>query len=204
LYATLPSRLLFVPRFVVPVLEAVVLIPLLLGNPTRFTREDRRLRRVSIGLIVALAVVNTVALGLLVQALVDAKAHGAELLVGALQVWATNVLAFALLYWELDRGGPVIRSTWQRSRLPMADFRFPQDEDADAIPEVAARSAGGPADWRPEFVDYLYLSLTNSTAFSPTDTMPLSPRAKLLMSYEGMVAFLLSILVIARAVNILS
>jgi hypothetical protein len=84
--------------------------------------------------------------------------------------------------------------------LPVADFRFPQDEDQDAIIEVAKRSSGK-SGWVPGFVDYLYVSVTNSSAFSPTDTMPLSPRAKLLMALESVSALVIAVLVIAYAVG---
>ena len=97
-------------------------------------------------------------------------------------MWLTNILVFALAYWELDRGGPVSADPDRPARgLPPADFRFPQDEDHDAINEVAAGSAAK-SGWVPGFIDYLYVSVTNSSAFSPTDTMPLSPRAKMLMA----------------------
>jgi hypothetical protein len=143
------------------------------------------------------------ALALLVHDLVannqsDAKA----LLLAALQVWATNVIAFGLLYWELDRGGPVSRSQRRRQDLPLADFRFTQDEDADTVVEVAAGSSEK-SDWIPTLVDYLYLSTTNSSAFSPTDTMPLSSRAKVLMGIQATAALVTSLLVIARAVGAL-
>jgi hypothetical protein len=124
------------------------------------------------------------------------------LLVGAAQVWLTNILVFALAYWELDRGGPVARTQMSRPGLAAADFRFPQDEDHDAIDEVAKRSAAK-SGWAPGFIDYLYVSVTNSSAFSPTDTMPLSPRAKMLMAVESVSALLLSILVISRGISLL-
>lgn len=110
---------------------------------------------------------NTAALLRLVDKLVTGDAHsGTSLLLAALQVWLVNIVGFALLYWELDRGGPVTRSSATRSDLPAADWRFSQDEDADASDEVARR-ASKPSDWRPRFVDYLYLSTTNSTASAP-------------------------------------
>ena len=119
---------------------------------------------------------------LLVDELVSGGAdQGSALLAGAAQVWLTNVIVFALAYWELDRGGPVAAPSSPRPELPPADFRFPQDEDHDAIDEVAARSVGR-SGWTPGFIDYLYVSVTNSSAFSPTDTMPLSHRAKMLMA----------------------
>jgi hypothetical protein len=203
LYAVLPSQLLIGPRFVVPVLEALLFIPLVVANPRRMTRENKMLRRTSIGLVLVIAAANAGALGLLVHDLVTGGAgQGKDLLLAAAQVWFTNVLVFALAYWELDRGGPVSRARIPRPGLPTADFRFPQDEDHDAIAEVARRSAAK-SGWTPGFVDYLYISVTNSSAFSPTDTMPLSPRAKLLMGTESVSALLLSVLVISRGVSLL-
>ncbi len=114
----------------------------------------------------------------------------------------TNVIAFALVYWGLDRGGPVARVTVERKKLARADFRFPQDEDADAITEVAAGSSAE-MDWVPNFIDYLYFSMTNAMAFSPTDTMPLTHRAKALMGLESFAGFVLLALVIARAVSLI-
>ncbi|WP_392895709.1 recombinase family protein [Streptomyces sp. LN699] len=128
-------------------------------------------------LVVLIVTSNLVALGILVNELLNAEvADGHSLLVAALQVWLTNVIAFGLAYWELDRGGPVSRTQLPRDQLPLADFRFSQDENDDAVGEVAD-GASGSSDWVPCLPDYLYISVTNSTAFSPTDTMPLSTRA---------------------------
>jgi hypothetical protein len=102
----------------------------------------------------------------------------------------------------LDRGGPVSRTQLARDDLPLADFRFSQDENHDTVEEVADGSSRK-ADWVPTLVDYLYVSVTNSTAFSPTDTMPLSTRAKSLMAIQSVAALLTSLLVIARAVSVL-
>jgi uncharacterized membrane protein len=203
LYLLLPSALVLGPRYLVPALELVLLVPLLVGNPRRMTRESRALRWVSIGLILLIAAANLSSLVLLVEELVNgASKNGGALLLGAAQVWLTNIIVFALAYWELDRGGPVLRTRAPRSQLPPADFRFPQDEDHDAIDEVAARSAAK-SDWSPAYLDYLYVSVTNSSAFSPTDTMPLSHRAKVLMATESVSALMLSVLVIARGVSLL-
>jgi hypothetical protein len=204
LYAALPSGLVVLgPRFLVPLLELALLVPLLVGNPRRMTRETKVLRWVSIGLLLLIALANLTALVLLVDELVHGGTkQGGALLIGAAQVWLTNIIVFALAYWELDRGGPVVRTRAARSDLPPADFRFPQDEDHDAIDEVAVRSAKR-SDWSPGFFDYLYVSTTNSSAFSPTDTMPLSHRAKLLMATESVSALLLSVIVIARGVSLL-
>jgi hypothetical protein len=203
LYALLPESLLLGPRLLIPVVEVALLVALVVTNPRRLTRETRFSRRASLTLSAIVAVTNLAALGLLVHHLVSAKASdGGQLLVAALQVWATNVIAFGLLYWELDRGGPVSRAQRPRNRLPLADFRFSHDEDGDAVVEVAAGSSEK-ADWVPIFADYLYLSTTNSSAFSPTDTMPLSTRAKTLMGIQATAALLTSLLVIARAVGAL-
>ena len=202
LYAALPSALLVGPRFLVPVLEVALLVPLLVGNPRRMTRETRALRSISIALILTIAATNVVSLALLVDELVHGVHQGTDLLVGAAQVWLTNIVVFALAYWELDRGGPVVRTREPRAMLPPADFRFPQDEDHDAVDEVAVRSAVR-SDWSPAFLDYFYVSVTNSSAFSPTDTMPLSHRAKMLMAVESVSALMLSVIVIARGVSLL-
>ena len=203
LYATLPNQLLGIARFIVVGLLVVLLIPLVAANPHRMTRQDRRLRMLSLLFAVLVLLANTSAFVTLIHALVSGHAHsGPSLLLAGLQVWLVNIIGFGLLYWELDRGGPVMRSTSDRPRVPAADWRFSQDENDDASDEVA-RGAARTTDWRPRFVDYLYLSTTNSTAFSPTDTMPLSPRAKLLMSVQSIEALVMSILIIARGVSLL-
>lgn len=202
LYLLLPSPLVFGPRYLVPALEVALLVPLLVGNPMRMTRETIGLRAVSISLLLLIAAANVASLVLLLDQLVNGTTQGAGLLLGAAQVWLTNVIVFGLAFWELDRGGPVVRTQVPRAELPPADFRFPQDEDDDAIDEVASRSAAK-SDWAPGYIDYFFVSVTNSSAFSPTDTMPLSHRAKLLMSAQAISALMLSIVVIARGVNIL-
>lgn len=203
LYAALPSQLLLGPRFIVPGLELILFIPLLLANPRHMSRQNRLLRRLSIALLLLIAVSNLVALILLIRSLVMGEATaGGQLLGAAGQVWFTNVLVFALAFWELDRGGPITRVRVERPRLPAADFRFPQDEDHDAIAEVARRSSAK-SDWTPTFLDYLYVSVTNSSAFSPTDTMPLSARGKLLMAVQSVSALTLSVLVVSFGVGLL-
>lgn len=202
LYAFLPNPLVVGPRYVLPALEVVLLVPLLIGNPRRMTRETKPLRAVSLVLVLVIAASNLVALGLLMGELVNGAKGGAALMLGAAQVWLTNIIVFGLGFWELDRGGPVERTRVPRAELPPADFRFPQDEDHDAIDEVAARSSAK-SDWSPGFLDYLYVSVTNSSAFSPTDTMPLSHRAKALMAVESVSALMLSVIVISRGVSLL-
>ena len=201
LYAALPSSLTLGSRFVIPGLELVLLLPVLAYNPRRFTRQTTWSRILSLALVGVIGLANLFSLVLLVRALIQGGANDShKLLLAALQVWLTNIIVFGLAYWELDRGGPVKRATLARAELPPADFRFSQDEDADAVAEVAA-SASDHVDWAPVLVDYLYVSLTNSSAFSPTDTMPLSSRAKLLMGIQASSALIVSLLVIARAVG---
>ena len=201
LYATLPSTFLPGLRFTVVAIGLAMLVPLIALNPHRLRRETKWSRFLAVGQALLLVAANEVALVQLVIQLVTAqKSDGLTLLVAALQVAVTNVIAFALVYWELDRGGPVTRRHAERSDLPLADFRFPQDEDHDAVEEVAARSSVRTG-WVPSFFDYVYFSASNSMAFSPTDAMPLSMRAKALMVLESSGAFVLLALVIARAVS---
>lgn len=203
LYGLLPEQLLLGQRLLIPSVEVVLLVVVVATNPRRLTRETRFSRTASLTLIGVVLATNLVALVLLVHDLVsNSSSDPKALLLAALQVWATNLIAFGLLYWDLDRGGPVSRSQRRREDLPLADFRFPQDEDADNIDEVAAGSSEK-SDWMPTLVDYLYVSTTNSSAFSPTDTMPLSIRAKVFMGTQATAALLTSLLVIARAVGAL-
>lgn len=203
LYAALPGKLVVGPRFVIPALELLLLVPLIAINPRRMVRENRLMRRLSIALVLVIAVTNGASLVLLVIELVSGEAReGKQLLLAAGQVWVTNIIIFGLAFWELDRGGPVRRTQARGGTLPVADFRFPQDEDHDAVSEVAARSSAK-SGWTPGFADYLYVSVTNSSAFSPTDTMPLSVRAKLLMAVESVSALILSVVVISRGVGLL-
>ena len=134
-----------------------------------------------------------VSLGLLVHYLITGGKVGGHALIGSgLVLWVTNVLLFSVLYWDLDRGGPLSR--YQKTH-PWPDFQFPQMENPKFTPMGDK--------WQPSFVDYLYTSLTNATAFSPTDTMPITETAKLLMGVQGTAAIVTLGLVVARAVNIL-
>lgn len=203
LYSTLPSTFFPWLRYTVVVVGLLMLIPLVALNPHRLLRETRWSKRLATGQALLLVVANEVALVQLVILLTTTGSKdGHSLLLAALQVWVTNVIAFALVFWELDRGGPVSRRHAARKDLPLADFRFPQDEDHDAVEEVAARSSVK-IGWVASFYDYVYFSLSNSMAFSPTDAMPLSIRVKVLMSIESFGGFVLLALVIARAVSLL-
>jgi hypothetical protein len=181
------------PHWLLPVLEGALAIALSIANPVRIERRGPVVRAAAVGLIVLISAANAVSAVLLVRAIVDlqkATSQPVPLLGSGANIWATNVIAFALWYWEFDRGGPVRRAEGMRQH---PDLMFPQM----ANPELA------PADWEPHFVDYLYLSFTNATAFSPTDVMPLARWAKLTMAVQSAVSLAVGALVIARAVNIL-
>ncbi|MBV9076810.1 MAG: hypothetical protein JO048_04935 [Methylobacteriaceae bacterium] len=196
------------PHWLVPTLELALLLPLSAatawtqGRAQRATTEQhwrlvaqhRRAIRVAAVILTALVTaMNTFALAALVRALLAGKSAGAPtLLLDALNIWSTNVLIFALWYWSTDRGGPALRSL--RSERG-ADFLFPQ---------MTMEAKASETPFVPGFVDYLFLSFTNATAFSPTDTLPLTERAKLLMMAEAIVSLLTIALVAARAVNILA
>ncbi|WP_291052610.1 hypothetical protein [Herbiconiux sp.] len=201
-YAVLPNDLLGYGRYAVIAVCAALLVAVIIINPHRMVRQTAWSRRLGVILVLVIGATNQIILVFLVYLLVSNTEDGPTLLLAALQVWLTNVIGFALLYWELDRGGPVVRTQRSRDALPPADFRFPQDEDHDASPEVAAHSSKS-SNWLPGFVDYFYFSLSNSMAFSPTDTMPLTHRSKLLMGLEAFAGFVLLALVIARGVSLL-
>ena len=149
-------------------------------------------RRLALALTALVSAVNIASLYLLAHYLLKGGRAGGHALVGAgIVLWVTNVLLFGLWYWELDRGGPVAR---QLEPDAMPDFLFPQ----------MTQEGISPPGWRPIFIDYMYTSFTNATAFSPTDTMPLTPMAKVLMTVQSAAALLTVALVLARAVNILS
>ena len=178
------------PRWLIPVLEALLLMVLIFVNPHRPDRKDSALRLLSLGLIALITAANMIALGELIRALLaHSTAEGRSLVFASVPIWLTNVIVFGLWYWELDRGGVTARLQ-PKHRQP--DFLFPQM----GIP-------GSSPGWTPKFVDYFYTSFTNATAFSPTDTMPLTGWAKLLMMIQSLASLLTVALVISRAVNIL-
>jgi len=203
LYLLLPSDFDLRVRVAVAGIALLMFVPLVILNPRRLAREQRWSRRLSIAVSLVLLVANQVALvQLIVEMVTASRDDGPAVLLAAVQVWATNIAIYAAVYWEMDRGGPVARRRDRRADLPAADFRFPQDEDHDAIDEVASGSSQK-ADWMPAYFDYLYFSASNSMAFSATDTMPLSHRAKALMMLQSLSGFVLLSLVIARSVSLL-
>jgi uncharacterized membrane protein len=191
LYLSLSDKVTIGPYWVVPAVESVLLATLVWLAPARATEHDPRRRRLGLAVVGVVSATNIASLVLLVHFLVTGgHAGGERLIFSGLVLWVTNVLVFAVWFWELDGGGPVARF---RAESPMPDFRFPQDD------------LGGPFErWRPGFHDYLYTSLTNATAFSPTDTMPLTITAKAVMAVQSISALATVALVLARAVNILA
>jgi uncharacterized membrane protein len=171
----------------------VVLAGTLLLGLKRLIHHDHR-REIVIGLLGVVWVFNVIGVIVLVASLIAHSATritGAQLLASGGAVWFTNAIAFGLAFWELDCGGPVARALASGPRKP--DFQFPQDEN----PQLARDG------WAPRLWDYFYVSLTNATAFSPTDSMPLTRAAKALMAAESMLSVVTVLLVAARAVNIL-
>jgi len=168
---------------------ALLLMLLLLAVP-RAELSPGRVRNISLGLLGVLVASDAVAVGLLIVALAGSSAaslSAGDLLAHGSVVWLAHIITFGLLFWQLDGGGPRVRAEHGR---PDPDFEFPQD---------ARRRAG----WSSRLSDYLYVSLTNAIAVSPTDTMPLTRRAKALMAVESLISYAVVILVIARAVNVL-
>ncbi|HEY3943276.1 MAG TPA: hypothetical protein VGL60_12455 [Acidimicrobiales bacterium] len=179
------------PRWLLPVLEGALMLLLLATNPGHISKEESRLRVAGISMIALINLTNVVTLLELLHALLYGRAdQGRQLVYASVPIWLTNVIVFGLWYWELDRGGPAARTS-SVHRPP--DFLFPQMTAPATAP-----------DWFPRFTDYLYTSFTNATAFSPTDTMPLTGWAKLLMTVQSLASLLTVALVVSRAVNILA
>jgi uncharacterized membrane protein len=186
-----PPQLAFNPKWLLPAVEGMLLIVLLVVNPFRMNRESSIVRVVELALVAVATIAVIWSAGRLIILLVQSargETSGAVLVSGAI-IWLTNVIVFALWYWELDRGGPAARANVRR---PYPDLLFPQMTAVELAPH----------DWRPVFLDYLFVAFTNATAFSPTDTMPLSRWAKTAMMLQSGVSLLIVALIIARAVNI--
>jgi hypothetical protein len=189
----LPERLTIHPHWLLPGLELALMLALAVANPhRRLERRSAVLR--ALGLLLAAAV--SLANGWSAVTLVRDLVHGSPsvgavtLLMTGGGIWLTNIIAFSLWYWEWDRGGPVLRAMGTHKH---PDLLFPQMQQEGIAP----------ADWEPQYLDYLFVAFTNATAFSPTDTMPLSRWAKLLMSIQAVVSLLTLALIVARAVNVL-
>jgi hypothetical protein len=204
LYITLPPRLTVGPAWVAPALVLVVLIPLSILVPRRHI-EARRSRVWSIYLIAAVSFFNITSILLLVGGFFHpekASLHTASSLLryGA-QLWITNILVFGLWFWEIDGNGPEARAhAGAAVEFKHADFLFPQMQMSILGPEGNRYVE---PQWRPSFLDYLYLAFTNSTAFSPADVMPLSRWAKVLMATEAMISLVTIAIVLARSVSLI-
>jgi hypothetical protein len=188
----IPRSYTVVPRWPLLVLEVLLLVALLWINPRVMTRTTQFGRYATWVLLGAITIDNTLSAVLLDVRIISGEVsnNAAVLLGSGAAIFVTNVIAFGIWYWELDRGGPFARHSGER---PYPDFLFPQM----TTPNVAK------PDWRPTFVDYLYVSVTNVMAFSPTDTMPLARWAKAMMTLQALVALSTAALVISRAVNVL-
>jgi uncharacterized membrane protein len=190
-----PGRLVLLrPVWALPALQGLLLVVLVIANPRRINRESRALRTLSLVLAGLLTFANAWSVERLVVELVRGGAEvnkAGPLLITGAAIWLTNVVAFALWYWEFDRGGPVARAL---ATKPYPDFQFPQ---------MVSPKEMVPPDWEPAFADYLYLAFTNAAAFSPTDVMPLSRWAKMAMTVQSVISIITVALVVARAVNIL-
>ena len=190
---TVPRRESIGADWVVPSIEIALLVVLVVAHPRdRGGRAAMWLRRLSIALILSLVLAGLISTATLINALV----RGAEvtnsadsLLASGALVWIGNALVFGLLYWQLDSGGPLAR---HRTPRQYPDFAFTQQMS----PELA------PPGWRPRYVDYFILGITTSTAFSPTDVMPMAAWAKLTMALQSLISLTVIGLVIARAVNV--
>ncbi len=192
LQIALPARLTVGPSWLIPGLEGVLLVGMFFATPKELEHEHPRRRRLALSLIAFVTAANIYSLGALTHFLLHHNVgNGRELIISGTLIWLTNWLIFGLWYWELDRGGPGKRAA---AHDTPPDFLFPQMAD-DTIE---------PRDWRPRFIDYLYVALTNATAFSPTDTMPLSAMAKSIMGVQSVVSLVTIGLIVSRAVNILA
>jgi uncharacterized membrane protein len=193
LQVAVPGRLALVrPTWILPAVQAVLLIALIVANPNRITKQSMPLRIVSLTLMAILSFANAWSVVSLTIGLVRGTEgqNAGPLLISGGAIWLTNIVVFGLWYWEFDRGGPAERAAGTHQ---YPDFMFPQM----ATPQLA------PPDWEPGFPDYLYLAFTNASAFSPTDVMPLSRWAKLAMTIQSIVSIVTVALIVARAVNIL-
>jgi uncharacterized membrane protein len=189
----LPERLTIHPHWLLPALEAALIVALVVVNPHRhIAKESRAVRVLGLLLAAAVSLANGWSAVMLGRDLIHGS-HGftpVQLLMTGAGVWLTNIIAYSLWYWEWDRGGPLARAAGTHQ---YPDLLFPQMQQQGIAPP----------DWEPEYADYLYVAFTNATAFSPTDTMPLSRWAKLLMTSQSMISLLALALIIARAVNVL-
>ena len=190
---SLPNRHILSPTFLFPAVESLLLVVLLTRRGVSHTDPwSAARRRLILGLVIVMSADVVLAVVELVRGILDGALgdDGKVLLATGGAVWWTNIIAFSLWFWMLDRGGPMARASGHASP---PSFMF------------AAMQSGefAPADWEPHYLDYLYLAFTNATAFSPTDTMPMTRRAKTLMLVQSLISLVVALMIIARAVGIL-
>lgn len=190
LQVALPNPFVVHPRYVLPAVEAVALVVLVATHPERMSRRTRGIRIASQSLLGLVAANTALSVGLLVHQITSGgHIRPIELLIGGAEIWLTNALVFGLWYWEYDRGGPASRALGLTDK---PDLLFPQMTD----PTLGR-------DWEPNVLDYCFVAYTNSTAFSPTDTLPLSRWAKVLFMLQSAISLVTVALIAARAVNVL-
>ena len=187
----LASRMQLQPVWLLPSIAATLLVASV-GFYISPSKPGRLARLVSVGLASVLVIANIgIFIVLARDVFLGSSLTPPDLLASGAALWVVNVLVFAIVYWELDGGGPEARL---ERRHDFPDLVFPQQQ-AD---QEKLTNAG----WEPSFGDYLYVALTNGTAFSPTDAMPYTKRAKLVMGVQGLLSFAIAAIVVARAVNI--
>jgi uncharacterized membrane protein len=195
LQVAVPGRLMLIsPSWVLPAAQGALLLILVAANPQRISRQSRTMRSLGLVLAALLSLANLWSVARLAVDITQGGTgpQGTRLLVTGAAIWLTNVIVFALWYWEFDRGGPAARALNLGNRYP--DFQFPQ--------MVSPPSMISP-DWEPIYFDYLFLAFTNASAFSPTDVMPMSRWAKAAMTVQAVISIVTVALVVSRAVNIL-
>jgi len=192
LQSTAPENGRLVPWWIVPAIELLLLAVAMIRDPGRIDRRGPGSQRATIALAAAMTIATVVGIAVLIVDILDTNliVTANSILGRGAALWVTNVIAFSFWYWIFDRGGPGERAAGSGIA---PSFAFPEN----ATPELA------PDGWQPRYHDYLYLSFTNATAFSPTDAMPLSRWAKMLMLVQSAISLSLAVMVVARAVNIL-
>ena len=187
----LPAELVFQPQWIAPTIEVALLIGICIASPRRIKSNSRGVRTAGLVLAALMSIGNAHQAVRLIVGIVDGSDgfDASQLLLAGAGIWLTNIVVFALWYWELDRGGPAARANGVREH---PDFLFPQ-----------MHREHSPREWEPSFFDYLYVAFTNATAFSPTDTLPLSLWAKMTMMAQAAISLMIGALVIARAIGIL-
>jgi hypothetical protein len=193
LQAVVPHHLAFSPWWLMPALELLLLVSVIFARQTKLDKTSSIIRGLSLSLAAAASFATAWSVVHLARGLINGNDHELAwpLLRNGGAIWLTNVIVFALWYWDLDRGGPVCRSLGAHKQV---DFLFTQM----TMPELAGE------DWEPGFIDYFYLSFTNATAFSPTDTLPMTRWAKMTMLLQSAISLVTVALVVARAVNIMT